>query len=493
VKRIAVIATVLAASGLWAMLSAIGGTEGNYRVDAIFDNASNLIPGQDVKVAGARVGRVVGVKLTPDRKARVQMQIDPRFAPFRSDADCTIQPQSLIGEKFIQCTPGTTTGKPIKARGDQAPTVSVANTHAPVDLDLVFATFRLPYRERLQLIVSELGMGLAGRGEDLNDLIRRANPALQESRRVLRIVDGDRTRLRALIAESDHIVGELARRKGRVADFIDRAQRVAATTAQHRGALDQGIRRLPPLLSAAKPSLDRLRTLADTATPVLAQLRGAAPSVNRLVGDLPPLADAARPALKRLGSMADTGIDAVRQGRPVVAQLRAFAAAARPTGALVNELFSSLRQRGVVEGLQRFVYYGATATSRFDRYSHMLPAHLIVNDCSMYATKPVAGCDAHFGDARGAGEESERSKADKHRSKRHSRTRTREAGRDGGAQPAPAPSGSQPAPAAPTPSAPATPSAPMPSVPTPTVPQVPAPPSNPTEPVKKVLDWLLGQ
>jgi ABC-type transporter Mla subunit MlaD len=88
-----------------------GGSSGGYRVDALFDNASFLIPGQDVRIAGANVGTVTAVKVTPDRKARISMRIDKRFAPFRSDADCFIAPQSLIGERFIQCAPGTPRGR----------------------------------------------------------------------------------------------------------------------------------------------------------------------------------------------------------------------------------------------------------------------------------------------------------------------------------------------------------------------------------------------
>ena len=60
----------------------------------------------------AKVGSVKDVTLTRDNKARIEMEVDRRFAPFRSDADCTIQPQSLIGEKFVQCTPGTPRASP---------------------------------------------------------------------------------------------------------------------------------------------------------------------------------------------------------------------------------------------------------------------------------------------------------------------------------------------------------------------------------------------
>src|SRR3954471_15167270 len=111
-----------------------GGSEG-YRVDAIFDNADFLVSGQDVKIAGAVVGSVSGVHLTRDHRARVEMMIEEGFAPFRSDARCTIRPQSLIGEKFVDCDPGAPRGKPlVAASGEGAPVVPVARTSSPVDL-----------------------------------------------------------------------------------------------------------------------------------------------------------------------------------------------------------------------------------------------------------------------------------------------------------------------------------------------------------------------
>jgi phospholipid/cholesterol/gamma-HCH transport system substrate-binding protein len=397
VKRLGALLTLLGAVLVAGVLSAARDTgDGTYRVDAIFDNASGLIPGQDVKVAGARVGRVQDVTLTADRHARVQMSVDPRFAPFRSDADCTIQPQSLIGEKFVQCLPGTPRGHELRPSGGEAPTVPLERTQAPVDLDLVFSTFRLPYRQRVSVLVNELGGGLAGRADDLNAAIRRANPALQEAERVLAILDRDRARLGRLVDESDRIIGELARRRGDVTRFIDRAAAVTEETADRRGDLAEAVRRLPPLLTEARPTLARLRELAEAGTPVAADLERAAPQVNRLVRHLGPLADAGRPALDRLGEAAEIGTRVVSAGRPVVTNLRTFARQARPTGALVRELFESLRATGTVEGLQSFVYFASAATSRFDRFSHILPAHLITTECQQYTAVTVPRCDARF-------------------------------------------------------------------------------------------------
>lgn len=172
-RRLLVALVALAVGSAAFLALGAGGTSGDARVDAIFDNASFLIPGQDVKIAGARVGKVSDVTLTSDNRARIEMEIDPSFTPFHADADCTIQPQSLIGEKFIDCSPGTVRTPALTARDGHPPTVPLANTHSPVDLDLVLSTFRRPENERVQILVNELGAGVAARGEDIVSAVLR--------------------------------------------------------------------------------------------------------------------------------------------------------------------------------------------------------------------------------------------------------------------------------------------------------------------------------
>ena len=390
---------VLAVAAALATLGA-GGSEPTYRVDAIFDSTANLIPGQDVKIAGARVGRVSDIHLTRKRKARVEMDVEEGFAPFRGDAECTIRPQSLIGEKFVQCHPGTP-GRPPLAEGEGgAPTVPLEQTHSPVDLDLVFAALRRPYSERLAIVLNELGTGTAGRAEDLNAAIRRANPALQEVNDVLRILDRDRAALGRLVEQSDRVIDELARRRESVTSFIERSDRVAREVAGRRDELGDVIERLPPLLDELEPTAARLAALASDATPTLRDLRRAAPGAEALLADFDPVADAARPALKRLAEMSDVGRRAVRAAKPVAARLEPVAAILPPIVELAADLNESLRDNGAVEGLQLYVFYGAGAQARFDQFSHILPSYQIASQCQQYAREPVAGCDAHFAASR---------------------------------------------------------------------------------------------
>src|SRR5437016_6599715 len=168
-----------------------GGSNSTYTVRALFDDAGNIISGEDVKIDGVKVGTVGSVTATPQAKAAVLLKITkPGFKDFRADASCTVRPQALIGEKYVDCLPtqprveGTPLPPPLQkiahGEGSGQYLLPVTNTHSPVDVDLLGDINRLPERERLTIILNELGAGLAGRGSDLRAVLKRANPALQE-------------------------------------------------------------------------------------------------------------------------------------------------------------------------------------------------------------------------------------------------------------------------------------------------------------------------
>src|SRR6185436_948388 len=135
-----------------------------------------------------------------DNKAAIVLVIDdPGFADFRQDATCRIRPQSLIGEKFVECKPTQVRGDgeeappPLKVIPEGQPgagehLLPVQNTERTVDLDLINNIMRLPFRERFSILLSEFGAGLAGNGQALNSAIRRADPALKETDRVLNLL-----------------------------------------------------------------------------------------------------------------------------------------------------------------------------------------------------------------------------------------------------------------------------------------------------------------
>ena len=200
-------------------VAARGGDGGSgYKVRAIFDFV-RLVPGEDVKIAGAKVGKVDSLDVTPDKKAAVVLDIQKSgFAPFHTDAHCTIRPQSLIGETFADCIPGSTSAPdlptiPDGQKGAGEHLLPVQNTSSPVDVDQINDIYREPIGQRLAIVINEFGAGLAGRGQDLNVVIHRANPALRETDKVLAVLASQNRTLADLAKNSDQVLGPLAAKR----------------------------------------------------------------------------------------------------------------------------------------------------------------------------------------------------------------------------------------------------------------------------------------
>lgn len=455
-KRLLALLPVLALVVVALVASGSGsGGSGGYRVDAIFDNTGFLVPGQDVKIAGAKVGKVTKIKLTHDRQGLVEMEIERGFAPFRADADCTVQPQSLIGERFIQCFPGSAAKAVLKDGPEGRPTVPITHTHSPVDLDLVLSAFRGPEPQRLALLLSSLGAGVAGRADDLNAIIRRANPALQQTANVLRTVNANRAQLRSLITGADTVVAQLARRNADVQRFVRSAGDLTATTAGRRAQLAATVRDLPKVLGALPGYLDAVETTLDVAPPDLDALRASARPVDGLLTQVDGFADTTRPAVRELAGTARRARAILPPAHTVLTRLDRFTKSALPAATLIDQLLQSSKLRGAIEGLQSFAYYAVAATARYDSDGHLLGAYPVITDrCSIYATVPVPACDSHFAAFKGQPSTD---------GARHGAARKPAAKQDGGAPAAdrtPTAPGTDTAPAAPPAAEPQTPALP---------------------------------
>jgi ABC-type transporter Mla subunit MlaD len=390
-----------------ALLLFSGGDKQTYKVRAIFDNAGFVIPGEDVKVAGVKVGKIDSLDVTDDSKAVVVLDIqDKGYQDFRKDAECTVRPQSLIGERFVEC-------KPTQARQATAPEppaleqiqdgpgkgeylLPVDRTRKPVDLDLIADITREPERARLSIILNELGTGVAGRGSDLNDVIRRADPALLEVDRVLKILASENRALRELAVNGDTVLAPLARERRHVSGAIDNSGAVAEATAERSRALEADIARLPPFLRELKPTLVALGGFADQATPVFTALGSEAPAINRLVEEIGPFSTAATPAIESLGEAAKVGTPATIAAKPVVTQLKVLSKQLKPVASTAAAVLTSLQKTKGFERLLDYAFYQVAAVNGFDSFGHYLRAGLIVNQCSTYAVSPTPGCSANF-------------------------------------------------------------------------------------------------
>jgi ABC-type transporter Mla subunit MlaD len=395
------------------------------QIEIAFDNAFGLTEGGDLRVGGVKAGQTTKFKTSrgpecqtdetkrtgrrPRTCAIVIAKItEDGFKSFRTDSQCDIRQQSLIGEYYVDCQPG----KAAQEQPDQP--IPVQRTTSTVPTDLVNNILRRPYRERFRLILSELGTGLAGRPEDLAEVLRRAHPGLRETRKVLQILGDQENIIRNFIEDSDTVVAELDDKKREVARWIRETGETAEISASRRDQIAAGFQRLPTFLSELRPTRAELENLVDAQTPLLGDLQRAAPSLNEFFTRLGPFTEASRPAFRSLGDTAQVGRRAFIESREEIDELQRLAAAAPTLGKPLRQFLeqSDSRARAVdkdpraeesappapdktsnagsprrgftaMESLLNYIYWQTLAINQFDEFSHILrTANFIIEDCS---------------------------------------------------------------------------------------------------------------
>ena len=410
-RMAALSAAVFAGSvAVGAALGAGDGDDGNgtYRVRAIFDNASFVIAGEDVKVSGVNVGTIDSLDVDAKHRAVVVLKIDdPAFRPFRTDARCAVRLQSLIGEQYIQCQPTQPRG------GDRAPApelpkvkdgepgagqylLPVERTQTPVGADLLNDIMRVPEQQRLPLIINELGAGLSGNGEGLQAALRRASPALQQADELVAILARQNETLAKLTDESDKVLGPLAEHRKDLTGFIKNAGAAGTATARQGDALEANFAKFPAFLRQLGPAADQLGELADQTTPAIQALAAQAPAVNEATARLGPFTKQANPALKTLGKVADQGRATFPKIEDVVSQLNELGIPLEPLAANLGSLSTSFDDTGGIESLMRFIYFYTGSVNGEDASGHYIRSGISVGACATRTPDTAPGCPAQF-------------------------------------------------------------------------------------------------
>jgi ABC-type transporter Mla subunit MlaD len=393
------------------LLSAAGGSNGSYTVRAIFDDANNVTEGEEVKAQGAKIGKVGEVTATPEGKAAVQLHIEnPGFQDFRQNASCTILPQSLLGEQYVNCSPtrphpeGAALPPPLKRipaghEGAGEVLLPLNNTSSPVGVDQLQDITRLPQSQALRIILNELGAGFAGRGSELHEVIQRADPGLRELEAVLHTFAQQNHVLADLAVESDRALAPVAANREHVAGFIEHSNTVAQAGARHLAGIEENLKRLPGFLKQLGPATERVQHFAEQTTPTFEDLNAAAPAVNELFENLAPFSKATNRYLASLGQTSKVTGPALKSTTKLLDQLEPLGASAEPFATNLSTLLKSFKETGGIERLMDFIFLGAGSTNGYDKLGHFLRAEVVADGCTTYKTVASAseGCSANFG------------------------------------------------------------------------------------------------
>jgi phospholipid/cholesterol/gamma-HCH transport system substrate-binding protein len=262
----------------------------SYDLNVVMPGADGLYPGSDVLIAGSRAGTVSGIALQGNNVV-VGISLDPAYSPVHSSATITLRPKSLLGEKYLELHPGTT--------GDSlSPGATIPATKVSISTDLqdVINTFDQPTRDKLQVAVTELGGGFAGRGIGNNETIRYGTQDLTDLAQVATTLQQRDAELQKVIQALDTVTTELAQsdRRQQLGQLIANSDRLIKNLADQDAEIKRALAQTNAALARTDTALSG--TQGNLAS-IFQELPVLVHRTDQLMGDLATTSNGAVTAL----------------------------------------------------------------------------------------------------------------------------------------------------------------------------------------------------
>jgi phospholipid/cholesterol/gamma-HCH transport system substrate-binding protein len=258
---------------------------------------------------------------------RVTLQIDPKYAPLPADTRAILRQKTLLGETYVELTPGSRTAPKLKD-GSSLPAAQVADT---VQLDEILRTFDPATRRAIRTWLEQEGTAVDNRGAALNAALGNLAPFTQNTATLLEILNRQSGDVRGLVRNTGVVFDALSRRDGELADLVTNSNRVFQATASQAQALADTFRILPTFLMEARTTTNRLTAFATDTNPLVTQLRPAARELSPTLIDLRSLAPDLDGLFRDLGPLITASARGLpdtqrvlREAQPLLHQLDPF-------------------------------------------------------------------------------------------------------------------------------------------------------------------------
>ena len=251
-----------------------------YKVQIAFPEATGLQKNLDVRASGITIGKVRDVKVDKSTsRTLATLVIEEDYAPLPSNMRAILRTKTLLGETFVELTPGERGGPKIED-GGRLDDGQVAET---VELDEIFQTYDPTTRKAIQLWQQELGRGIQGRGESLNNAFGQLPEFTDSASDLLEVLDRQERAVRGLFRDTGVVYEALTESESKLASLITNSHALFSQTASQREALAETFHIFPTFLDESRLTLERTEDFARHARP--------------LVRDLRPVAEELRPTL----------------------------------------------------------------------------------------------------------------------------------------------------------------------------------------------------
>jgi phospholipid/cholesterol/gamma-HCH transport system substrate-binding protein len=284
-----------------------------YEVKIPFNEATQLAEQSDVRISGVNVGKVQSIDLAPNgRQALATAAIDDRYAPLPESTRAILRTKTLLGETYIELTPGSREG----AELDDGGTLPEANVAESVQLDEIFRTFNGRTRAAFQEWMQQAAIAINGQGQSLSYALGSIEPTFTELDKLFRVLDSQRLAVGQLFRNGATTFQSLRGQNGELANLIRSSNAVFSTTARRNRDIEALFRAFPTFLDESQLTFNRLKGFSINADPLMKQLVPAAEqlsptliSLSKLAPESKALFEGLAPVIKR----APTGFAAFRK------------------------------------------------------------------------------------------------------------------------------------------------------------------------------------
>jgi phospholipid/cholesterol/gamma-HCH transport system substrate-binding protein len=283
-----------------------------YEVTVSFPEATTLAEQADVRISGVPVGKVQRKQLAGNFTSAT-LRIDPEYAPLPADVKAILRQKTLLGETYVELTPGTRNGAKIPDGGK----VHQGNVAQTVQLDEIFRSFDPKTREAFRTWFDSQGRAFDRRGRQLNAALGNLAPFEHDATVVLRILNEQGGETRRLVRNTGVVFDALTERGDQLRSLIVNSNRVFATTADRNEQLKQIFEIFPTFLDESRITSARLTAFAENTNPLIDELRPAARELSPTLLDLRSLAPDLKGLFRDLGPL----ISASKEGLPAVARI----------------------------------------------------------------------------------------------------------------------------------------------------------------------------
>lgn len=301
-----------------------------YRVNVSFNEAVQLATEADVRISGVPVGKVK--KVTPERgRTGAELQIDGRYAPLPDDVKAILRSKTLLGETYVELSPGTKGVPTIPDHGS----IAASGVSSQVQLDEVVRTFDPQTRKAFGDWLIGQSDAVKGSGDELNQAFGVLPMFFSDANSLMDVLHRQDEALSRIFRNTASIFKAIDSRPGQLTELIVNSNKLLRVTSNRSQQLVEIFEEFPEFLQQTRTTVSEFQDFAD--------------GTQNLIENTNAFADASSPLLKRSVKVSQDAKDLVNSLEPMLDKADAglpatneFLDLAQPTIAQLDPFLANL-------------------------------------------------------------------------------------------------------------------------------------------------------